>query len=111
MQVAVAEILAEVAHVQDADAGLVHLGHLHAVFVECGEVELMGRAREASPAMLPCAAEDWQTSQRAEQHGAVAMVLDADQRSQQRRLSRRVLAREALDVFCRQSDSRGHLSG
>ena len=51
LQVAVAEILAEIAHVQDADAGLVRLGPRHAVHVQDGEVQLVCGTGKAAAAM------------------------------------------------------------
>jgi hypothetical protein len=77
----------------------VHLRHQHAIDVEDREVELVRRAGQPAAAMLPRAAEHRQTGERPKLHRPVAMVLDPDQRPQQRRLRRRVLAREPLDLF------------
>ena len=103
LQVAVAEILAEIAHVQDADAGLVHLGPRHAVHVQDGEVQLVCGTGQAAAAMPPRSGEHRQAGHRAKLHRAVAMMLGADERPQQGRLRRRVLARESLDVVRRQA--------
>ena len=50
-QVAVAEILSEIAHVQDADARRVRLGPRHAVHVQDGEVQLVSGTGQAAAAM------------------------------------------------------------
>ena len=84
--------------------GLYMLRHQHAVHVQHAEMEGMGRPCEAAAAVPPRAAEDGQARQRAKLHRAVAMVLDADERPQQRRLRGRVFAGEALDLLGRQSD-------
>ena len=55
------------------------------------------------PPVLPRSAQHGEARERAEQHRAVAVVLNPDQRPQQRRLRRRVLSREALDLAGRQS--------
>ena len=108
---AVAEILAEIAHVQHADARLVHLGHRHAVHVQDGELQLVRGAGEAAAAMPPRSGQHGKAGHRPEQHRAVAMVLGADERPQQRRLRRGVLARESLDVVRRQADRVRHALG
>ena len=54
--------------------------------------------------MLPRADQHGEAGQRAELHRAVAMMLGTDQRPQQRRNRRRVLACESLDVRGRQAD-------
>ena len=56
-EVAAAQVLADVAHVQHADAGLVDLGHQHAVHVQRVELQHVRRSRQAAAAMLPRAAE------------------------------------------------------
>ena len=98
------KIPADVAHVQHADVRLVDVRHQHAIDVQHGELQRVRRAREAAAAMPPRAGEHGEARQRAELHRAVAMVLDADERPQERRLRRRVLAGEALDLAGRQAD-------
>ena len=57
--------------------------------------------------MLPRSDENRQAAEGAKLHRAVAVMLDANQRPQQRRRGRRVLAGEPLDVGCGQADRAG----
>ena len=83
--------------------GNVHLRHLHAVHVQRRELQRVRGASEPAAPVLPRSGQHRQAAKRAKLHRAVAMMLDADQRPQQRRLRRRVFARESFDVFCRQA--------
>ena len=67
----------------------------------------MRRTRETAAAVLPRAGQDRQAADGAELHRAIALVLDPDQRPQQRRLRRRVLAGEPFDVTGRKADGAG----
>ena len=99
-----AEIVADVAHVQHADARFVHLGHLDAVRVEDGELQLVRGPREAAAPVPPRTRQHGQAAERPKDHRAVAMMLWADERPQQRRLRRGVFAREPFDLFDRETD-------
>ena len=106
IQIAIAEVVAEIPHVQRSHTWLVLVRHQDSAIVQRRILQRPRRTCQAATAMSPRTGQHRKARQRAERHRPVAMMFEPDQRSQQRWRGGCVFVCKAFDFICRQADDR-----